>query len=183
MNDITSRMTSPQVRGSWVQTERASHEKWAALVRSKPRAAALLHILVANMNARGAVVASHNTLASLSGSSVSTVKRAVKELVEGQWIQTMRVGSERGGALAYVVNRRVAWADKRENQRYAVFDARVIVSESDQTEQLEGPELQQIPRLGVGDEQLPSGDGMEPPSQPDFEGLEPDLPSLSEREE
>lgn len=180
MNDTNTQLTSPQVKGSWVQTERKAHEKWAALIYRKPSAAALLHLLIANMNNRGALVASQTTLAELSGTSVSTVKRSVKVLVDEQWIQTVRVGSERGGALAYVVNRRVAWADKRKNGQYALFDARVLVSGKDNPQGLEGPDLNRIPSLSSGDQQLPSGDGEEPPSQPSFDGLEPDLPHLSD---
>lgn len=177
MNDNKPKMTPPQVRGTWVQTERKTHEKWAQLIVQKPRAAALLHLLVGNMDRQNALVASHATLASLTGSSVSTVKRAVRDLVDGNWIQTIRVGSERGGALAYVVNRRVAWADKRENQRYAAFDARILVSSDDNPNGLGEGRLNQIPALGPGEAQLPEGDSGEPPSQPALEGFEPDLPS------
>lgn len=180
MLDKDNNLTDPSVRGSWVQTERRAHEAWAELIRRRPRAASLLHLLVANMNARGALVASQTTLAELSGTSVSTVKRAVRDLVEENWIQTMRVGSERGGALAYVVNRRVAWADRRSNGRYALFDARVLVSERDNPDELQGPDLRQIPSLSPGDQQLPAGEGAEPPSQPHFNGHEPDLPAISD---
>jgi hypothetical protein len=44
------------VRGTWVQTERAAHEAWAALIGRQPRAAALLHLLVANMDRSGALL-------------------------------------------------------------------------------------------------------------------------------
>lgn len=54
------------------------------------------------MDRRGALVASHATLADLAGVSISTIKRAIADLVSGAWIQTVRIGSERGGALAYV---------------------------------------------------------------------------------
>ncbi|WP_280564982.1 replication/maintenance protein RepL [Chromohalobacter sp. 48-RD10] len=178
MSDTKTKLTQPQVRGSWVQTERKAHEKWASLISRKPRAAALLHLIIANMNSRGALIASQTTLAELSGTSVSTVKRSVKVLVDEQWVQTIRIGSERGGALAYVVNRRVAWADKRKNSQYALFDARVLVSERDNPQGLEGPDLTHIPSMSPADGQLPSGDGEAPPSQPSIDGLEPDLPHL-----
>ncbi|MDS0871496.1 hypothetical protein, partial [Escherichia coli] len=35
--------------GHWVQTERKAHEAWANLIAKKPRAAMLLHHLVAQM--------------------------------------------------------------------------------------------------------------------------------------
>ena len=166
------------VRGTWVQTERAAHEAWAGLIGRQPRAAALLHLLVANMDRSGALVASQETLASLMGVSVATVKRALIVLTDECWIDVVRVGSERGGVNAYVVNRRVAWADKRENQRYAAFDARILVSEAEQDGPIrdDRPPLRQLPALSPGDMQLPHGDGLEPPSQPPL--VEPELPSL-----
>lgn len=176
-------MTSPlqrPVRGTWVQTERAAHEAWAGLISRQPRAAALLHLIVANMDRRGGLVASQATLAQLMGVSTATVKRALRVLSDELWIEIVRVGSERGGVNAYVVNRRVAWADKRDNQRYAAFDARILVSESEQDGPISDalPPLRQIPSLSPGEEQLPHGPGAEPPSQPSIAGLEPDLPAI-----
>ena len=166
------------VRGTWVQTERAAHEAWAALIGRQPRAAALLHLLVANMDRSGALVASQGTLGKLMGVSVATIKRALIVLTDECWIDVVRVGSERGGVNAYVVNRRVAWADKRENQRYAAFDARILVSEEEQEAPIPDnrPPLRQLPALSPGDMQLPHGEGMPPPAQPAL--VEPDLPAI-----
>ena len=168
-------------RGTWVQTERAAHEAWAGLIGRKPKAAQLLHLLVANMGRDGAVVTSQATLATLMGVSVNTVKRSLTVLGAENWVDIVRVGSERGGVNAYVVNRRVAWADKRSNQRYAAFDARILVSTDEQdasTIAVDRPNLRQLPSLSPGDLQLPAGDGLKPPNHPSIDGLEPDLPSL-----
>lgn len=72
---------------SRVQTERATHEAWGRLTVSSPRAAALAHFLVANMEASGAVVASYATLAKMTGMSVSTIRRAIIDLKAGRWIE------------------------------------------------------------------------------------------------
>lgn len=180
MNATVSNMNQPQVKGAWVQTERKAHEAWARLVADKPRAAQLLHLIVANMDRKGAIIASQATLAALAEVSVSTIKRAISDLVAGQWIQTVRIGSERGGAMAYIVNSRVAWSDKRENLKYSLFDARVIVSTADQ-ESLDGDNLRQIPMLYPGEQQLPAGNGEDPPSQALIPGTEPNLPALTNR--
>jgi len=76
-----------------------------------------------------------------------------------------------------MINRRVAWADKRDNQRFAAFDARIILSASEQDQDtLDAREpLRQLPQMG--ESQLPTGVGLEPPSQPSLEGMEPDLPA------
>ena len=171
------------VRGTWVQTERAAHEAWSALIGRKPKAAQLMHLLVANMGKDGAVVVSQTTLASLMDVSLNTVKRSLTVLSQECWIDVVRVGSERGGVNAYVVNRRVAWADKRENQRYAAFDARILVSEAEQDAPIadERSQLRQLPSLSPGDMQLPHGEGLPPPSQKPL--VDADLPSIPREEQ
>jgi DNA-binding transcriptional MocR family regulator len=171
-------MSEMPVKGTWVQTERKAHEAWAILIGSKPKAAQLMHLLVANMDKRGAVVVSQKVLMEMMGCSLNTIKRSLKVLTDDNWLDVARIGSERGGVNAYLINRRVAWADKRENQRYAAFDARIILSASEQTlETLEHskPKLRQLPQLGEA--QLPFGEGIDPPSQPTLEGMEHDLPA------
>lgn len=168
---------NPDPRGTWVQTERAGHEAWAQLIAQAPRAAQLLHVLVANMDKSGALIASQATLAKLTGVSTATTKRALQVLIEHHWIQTIRLGGDRGGALAYVVNSRIAWADKRENLQFARFNARVLISNEDQQD-LGGDPLKQIPSVAPGEIQLPAGEGMSPPVQETIDGMMPDLPSL-----
>lgn len=175
-------MTLTKAGGSWVQTERKAHEGWAKLIRTSPKAAELLHILVANMNKNAAVVVSQKTLAELMDAHINTVKKSITILREGNWIDVVRVGSERGGVNAYLVNKRVAWADKREKMHLAVFDARIITSASEQERDvLEYQEpLNQLPNFG--EFQIPVGDGLPPPNQPTIEGLEPDLPAVGSDE-
>lgn len=152
------------------------------LIRSKPKAAELLHLLVANMDRRGAVVVSQRVLAELMGVHRNTVRNSLTALEEGNWIESVRIGSEKGGVKAYIVNRRVAWADKRENQRFAIFDARVIASADEQdAATLESREpLRQLPN--IGEFQIPHGNGEDPPSQQILDGVEPELPALCERD-
>jgi len=165
-------------RQTWVQTERASHEAWGRLTVQSPRAAALMHHLVAHMDQHAAVVASHATLAHISGLSPATVKRAVKDLKDGNWVQVVQLGGK-GGALAFIVNSRVGWSASREMLPMAAFTARVLAIGSEQeSAALSGPELRRLPVLRHGDRQLPSGPSETPPAQPSIDGLEPDLPSI-----
>lgn len=165
---------------TWVQTDRAAHEAWAVLITKKPRAAALLHRLVAHMDKRGAVVASHATLAEICGYSVSTLKRAIVDLRVDRWIEVLQIGGN-GGACAYVINDRVAWADSRKNLPMSMFSARVLVSRAEQQSVIDTTPLRRIPTLmHPAEMQLPTGPGDEPPSQPTIPGMEPDLPALNE---
>ena len=163
-------------RQTWVQTERAAHESWAQLVRTNQRAAALLHVLVSQMDSQAAVVASRSTLAQLVGYSEATVKRAVSDLKADRWIEVVQLGGK-GGVNAYVVNSRVAWADSRERLPAARFSA-VVIARRDEQDAIDTGPLRRIPTLYPGERQLPGGAGETPPSQPSIPGMEPDLPSI-----
>jgi len=162
--------------GSWVQTERSAHQAWGLLIRQKPKAAELLHTLVAHMGSQNAVVIGQKTLAKMMDVHERTIRRAVADLVEGKWIQVVRIGS--GREAAYVVNDRVAWGQARDQLRLSVFSAAVVADVEDQElEALESVELRRIPQLFPGEMQLPSGPDEPPPSQALLEGFEPDLPA------
>jgi hypothetical protein len=168
-------------RQTWVQTERKAHEAWGQLILKSPRAAALLHTLVAHMDESAAIVCSYKVLSHLSGMSFSTVRRAIAELKADQWVQVIQIGGK-GGGLGFIVNSRVAWATNRDKLGMAVFSARVLTlsEEQDPSDLLEGQPLRRIPTLRqVGEAQLPMGPGEEPPSQPSLVGLEPDLPAIA----
>lgn len=163
--------------GHWVQTERTAHEAWANLIARKPRAAQLLHHLVAQMGHQNAVVVSQKVLAQLMGVDTRTVSRSVAVLVEEHWVQVVRIG--KGKEAAYVVNDRVAWGQSRDQLRLSTFSATVIADFDDQEpDALEHRDLRRIPTLYPGERQLPSGNGLAPPSQPALDGLEPDLPAV-----
>lgn len=179
-SDLSNPLLTKPKRATWVQTERSAHEAWGRLVAASPRAAALMHILVAYMDQSAAVVASYATLSKLSSMSVATVRRAIDDLKVRNWIQVVQVGGK-GGANAFVVNSRVAWATRRDTLHMAVFSARVLADAADQdVETLDGPPLRRFPIMNPDELQLPTGPGEEPPAQPALEGLEPDLPALHE---
>jgi len=167
-------------QNTWVQTERAAHEAWAKLAMNSPRAAALMHHLVANMGSQNAVVVNQKTLSKMLGCTVRTVQRAVADLVADRWIQAVNLGGA-GTVNAYVINDQIAWGEKRElRPRLSMFSARVIADSEDQDAlTLERTELRRLPMLYPGERQLPTGPGEDPPSQPSLTGLEADLPAVS----
>jgi len=172
-------------KGSWVQTERKAHEAWAALLRESPRAAELLHLLVARVGEHNAVVISQKTLAGLMGRSIDTVARAIAILRAGRWLEVRQIG-DRGTVNAYVLNRNVVWSGPRDGIRYALFSAAVVVSDQEQPDRElidQREPLRPLPSLYPGERQVPVGDGLPPPSQPSFLGMEPDLPARQHQED
>ncbi|MFU1684432.1 helix-turn-helix domain-containing protein [Phaeobacter piscinae] len=100
-----SELPEKSPRGTWVQTERETHEAWGQLSMRQPAASALLHFFSARVSDHNAVVISQRALAKATGMSLSTVKRGLAVLREGQWIEVRRIGPT-GTAAAYVLNDR-----------------------------------------------------------------------------
>lgn len=147
------------------------------LTTRSPRAAAMAHYLVANMEQSGAVVASYATLAKITGMSIATVRRAIDDLKADRWIEVVQIGGK-GGANAFIINSRVGWSQGRDKLYLASFSARII-ADRDEQQQIDDVPLRRIPVLQPGEMQLPAGPSAEPPSQPAIPSLEPDLPALT----
>lgn len=166
--------------GQWVQTERKAHEAWARLISKKPRAAELLHHMVAQMGHQNAVVVPQKVLAQLMGRSLDTVQRAIRDLVAEKWIEVVKLGP--GTVAAYVVNDRVAWGQPRDQLRLSMFSATVVADFADQDQPaLPHADLRRIPTLYPGERPLPTGEGLPPPVQEPLEGLDHEMPSLHTR--
>lgn len=165
---------------TFVQTDRAVHEAWAKFSIKRPAASGVLHYLTANVGRQNAVVISQKTIAKVLGISDRTVRSAVADLEEGNWIQVIRLGA--GRECAYVLNDRVAWTQHRDKLKLSRFSAEVIADAEDQTAQaLSDATLHRLPRMFEDEQQLPSGEGLPPTSQPFLSGLEPNLPSIKEK--
>lgn len=79
----------------------------------------------------------------------------------------------------------MAWSGKRDGIRYSLFSASVIVSDAEQpdAEELGQQEpLRRLPSLYRDEGQFPAGEGLPPPSQPFFDGMEPDLPATGKED-
>jgi DNA-binding transcriptional MocR family regulator len=180
-----SELIEKKPKGQWVQTERAAHEAWATLISKAPKAAQLMHILTARVGEHNAVVVSQKTLSALMRCSRRTVQRSLETLVEDRWIETRQLG-DTGTVNAHIINDRVAWSGKREGIRYSLFSAAVILSDEEQPDRDElghQEPLRRLPSLFRGERQLPSGEGLAPPSAPSLPGMEHDLPALSADED
>ncbi len=175
-NRVGSAIPAASNKVTWVQTERATHEAWGKLTTRSPRAAAMAHFLVANMERSGAVVASYATLSKITGMSVATVRRAIADLKTDRWLEVVQIGGK-GGANAFIINSRVAWAEGRNKLHLAGFTARVIADKAEQAA-LDNTPLRRFPMIMQGESQLPTGPGEDPPSQPSIPGMEPDLPYI-----
>lgn len=126
-----------------------------------------------------AVVVSQGTLAKIAQASRRGIQNALAVLEQERWIELRQIG-DRGTVNAYILNDRAVWHGHRDGLRYSLFSAMILVDAAEQPDQEDlgnQPALRRLPRLYPNERQLPSGDGLPPPSQPFFDGMEPDLPA------
>lgn len=165
-------------KSRWVQTERAAHEAWGKLIAKHPRAAQLMHFLVAYMGNQNALVISQKTLAELMGVSVRTMQRAAVVLEQQKWIQVVQVG--KGKERVYVVNSRVAWGQKRDQLYLSSFTAQVVLNADEQ--EIGGAilaqpdDLRTIPSIYQGEQIVLDNSHDTPPTQEFFDGMAPKMP-------
>jgi hypothetical protein len=165
----SQKMGEPIV-GHFAMLELAALGGLADLVRESPKAAELIVQLIRRMHAGsgGVVIASRETMRELLGCSMPTVDRSLKVLIEGGWVQRIKVG----GTPALAINHRVAWIGPRGNIQHAVFGATVIASRSEQDAlSLSPPPMRNVPILQQGEQAVAHGEGLPPPSQPGLDGL------------
>lgn len=167
-----------QLKGTWVQTDRKSHELWAKLSIRYPRASALLHVLVSEMGQQNAIVVSQKNLARMLNCTTRTIRNSLVVLEQENWIETRQIG-QNGTINAYIVNDRVAWFGNRDGIRYSLFTATILISDDEQKagDKENQEPLINIPTIFKDEGQIPFGEGLPPPSQPILEGFEPDLPT------
>lgn len=118
----------------------------------------------------GAVVISNQALQDLLGISKSTVARAMRTIISGNWARRIRIG----GAYALAINKDVAWVGSRASDKHAIFQATVIASRSEQdTAALNTAEpLRQIPMAHPTEHLLAVGNEPDPPAQKRIDGTE-----------
>ena len=98
------------------------------LVANSPTAYRIFKFLIANMDRYNAVIVSYKVLQQVFGYGQATVARAIKFLKDHNYIEVVRTG----GANVYTVNKHLYWNSWGTNYAYAEFDARVIITASEQ---------------------------------------------------
>lgn len=152
---------------NFVQLNKSYLQQWRMLVRKSPVAAEIMYWFFERMGADNALVCSYQVLQEITGSSRSTVARSIQCLKEGNWIDTVKVGS----AVAYVVNERVAWQTHAAKREYAIFSATVVAAGSEQPTDYREPKtkLLRVPVLSSSEVAIVDDTKLPPPDQSEMQ--------------
>lgn len=98
------------------------------LGKKDPSASVLLNFLILNMDTDNCLIVSGETIAELLDWSVRTVRSKVKVLYDLQMIDILKSGNTN----IYCINSNIAWSTYASKKQYAKFQARVLISKSEQ---------------------------------------------------
>lgn len=126
-----------QMQG-WVQNDKESHSHMWKLGVKHPTALAVLHFMISRLN-RGAagIIISAPAMARAMGISERTAKSATSILRDKKFVQILKSGNTN----IYIVNSRIAWQGPR-GARHAVFNAQILVDETEQIKTIEELEIE-----------------------------------------
>lgn len=169
---VSSKETDESQNYDFVQVSRQYLKQMRSLARKSPLAHEILYYLVENMGrTTNAVVVSYVTLCEVTGVSRPTIGRAIKLLKEDNWIDAVKIGN----ATAYCVNARAFWQAGRHQKKYAIFQATIIASESEQDSNFREKAKQAltyIPILGKNDRAIQNDNEVLPPPDQQDLGLD-----------
>jgi hypothetical protein len=155
---------------NFVQLSRAYLKEMRSLTRKSPLAQEILLYLVEHMGrTSNAVVCSYSTLQEVTGVGRTSVAKAIRILKEDSWVEAVKIGN----ATAYAVNARVFWQAARNQKQYAIFQATVIASASEQSSDFKekaSTALRHIPFVEFKKERIliDQSEALPPPDQQDL---------------
>lgn len=114
----------------WIQVNNSDEayraEDW--LMAHSPAAYRVLRFLASNMDNYNALLCSYKVIQEKLNYSKATVERAIKILKDHNYIGVVKSGTSN----VYMINKHLFWKSWGSNYAYAEFDAKVIISTSEQ---------------------------------------------------
>lgn len=122
---------SPFRKWTQVNNDEQAKEWFYWLMKESPYAYCIMDFLASNMDRYNAVICSHKVIMEKFGYSLATVKRAIKLLKEHGYIDIKKSGTSN----VYLLNKKLYWSSWGSNYAYAEFEAKVIISASEQNKE------------------------------------------------
>lgn len=120
---------------NFYQFNREHSKEMIWLATTHPKASGILLFLLDQMDNYNAVMCSYKVIQEALGMSLSSVQRSIRVLKECGFITIYKSGTSN----VYAVNKNLAWSSWGTNYRYAKFEAKIIISESEQEQ--DAPEV------------------------------------------
>jgi DNA-binding Lrp family transcriptional regulator len=114
----------------------------------------ILDLFMEYMGKDNTLVISQQTIADILEYSLATVKRGIKDLIDKKVIKTIKSGN----AIVYCINANIVWSTWANKEKYAHFEAKVLVSEKEQKKEEQEILEEKKPRGRVKKSKVPHVD-------------------------
>lgn len=115
---------------NWFQFNREYSREIIWLAGKYPKAQQVLFFLLDQMDNYNAVMCSYQVIQESLGMGRTSASNAIKILKEYNFITVYKSGTSN----VYSINKNLAWSSWGNNFKYAKFDAKILISESEQEE-------------------------------------------------
>lgn len=145
-----------------IQLSRLFLDETVDLAKHSAAGFKILMVLVGRMKKSNSVVISNQSLGTLTGLSIATVKRAIKELRDQDWLEVGKIGTMN----VYRMNSAIFWKQTPSGHKWAEFESSVVLSFDEQDEitqkRLPGQFTRHFPLVEVSDYAKNDGAAVEP---------------------
>lgn len=117
---------------SFIQINKKTYDLEDKLMKENPLAYRIWRFLVNNMDNYNAVMVSYSVMIDIFEVGRTTIYRAIKTLNDGNYINIYKSGTSN----VYAINDNMVWASWGNNKQYSKFQANVIISEAEQTDDI-----------------------------------------------
>lgn len=138
MQKIANKKMKDSPFSNFYQFNREYSKEMIWLATNHPKANGILLFLLDQMDSYNAVMCSYRVFQEALGMGQATVARSIKILKDTGFINIYKSGTSN----IYAINKNLAWSSWGTNHKYAKFEARIIIAESEQEKS--EPQLQSI---------------------------------------
>lgn len=130
---------------NFYQFNREHSKEMIWLATNYPKAQAILLFLLDQMDNYNAIICSYKVLQEALTMSSATITRSIKILKNKNFITILKSGTTN----VYIVNKNLAWSSWGTNYKYAKFDAKILIAESEQELKQEKIKIKSLKRKEV----------------------------------
>ena len=123
---------SPYRQWLQVNNDKTAYQAEDNLIRKSATAYRVLRFLASHMDERNALICSYKVLEESLGLKRASLSNAVKLLKDEKYIDVKKSGTSN----IYLINKTLYWKSWGKNYKYAEFDAKILVSQSEQEEKV-----------------------------------------------
>ena len=123
---------SPYRQWLQVNNDKTAYQAEDNLIRKSATAYRVLRFLASHMDERNALICSYKVLEESLGLKRASLSNAVKLLKDEKYIDVKKSGTSN----IYLINKSLYWKSWGKNYKYAEFDAKILVSQSEQEEKV-----------------------------------------------